>query len=145
MLGDGLALLSSVAGVAYLTCAKAVRPHISVTLFMFLVMFFGSGCIFIYLILTGVPITWSRDPHTGLLGWFTMENNHFLIMLHSTSSRKKIVCALLNAREREYSFYWLQLDEGMFIFFSLHSRILDSVWLQSRSFAISWERWVSGK
>jgi drug/metabolite transporter (DMT)-like permease len=101
MLGDGLALLSSVAGVAYLTCAKAVRPHISVTLFMFLVMFFGSVCIFIYLILTGVPITWSRDPHTGLLGWFTMENNHFLIMLHSTSSRKKIcLCVFECKRER---------------------------------------------
>jgi drug/metabolite transporter (DMT)-like permease len=84
MWGDGLALLSAVAGVAYLTCAKAVRPHISVTLFMFLVMLFGSVCILLYLIVTGVPITWSRDPHTGLFGWLTMEHDHFIIMLHST-------------------------------------------------------------
>jgi drug/metabolite transporter (DMT)-like permease len=80
--GDLLALASALAGVAYLTFAKAVRQHISVTLFIFLVMFLGSWLVLLYMLLTGVTLTISRDPNTGVFGWITMHDSHLLILLH---------------------------------------------------------------
>jgi drug/metabolite transporter (DMT)-like permease len=81
--GDALALASAVAGVAYLTLAKAVRPHLSVTVFMFLITMFGSGMVLAYLYCcSDVPVTWDRQGHTGLLGWLTLQDHHVWILLH---------------------------------------------------------------
>lgn len=82
LLGDLAAIGAAIAGVGYLTFAKAVRPHMSVTLFMFLVMFCGSLLVLLYLIVVGYDITFSNDPFTGLFGWMTPKQGHVFIVLH---------------------------------------------------------------
>lgn len=80
--GDLLALSSAVAGVGYLTCAKAVRPFMSVTVFMFLIMFCGSFLALGYLFLTHADITLDNDPHSGLWGWASMHDDHLWIVIY---------------------------------------------------------------
>jgi drug/metabolite transporter (DMT)-like permease len=69
-------------GVGYLTFAKALRPHISVTLFMFMVMVFGSVIVLCFMAASGVPFQFSRDPYDGLFGWSSLEQHRILIALH---------------------------------------------------------------
>ena len=88
--GDAMALLSAVAGVAYLTLAKTVRHYVPVTLFMFLVMWLGSFLVLAFLLLSGTLVTWDRHVHTGLWGWMTLEGDHLWILLHIA-----LVCNLL--------------------------------------------------
>mmetsp|Transcript_5256 Transcript_5256/g.10020 ORF Transcript_5256/g.10020 Transcript_5256/m.10020 type:complete len:479 (-) Transcript_5256:117-1553(-) len=80
--GDLLALSAAVAGVGYLTCAKAVRPFMSVTVFMFLIMFCGSFLVLLYLLASGTAITFDNDPHSGLFGWATQHGNHLGIVIY---------------------------------------------------------------
>jgi len=82
LLGDFMALGSAVFGVCYLTFAKTVRSHVSVTIFIFMVML--SGCILCFLSMTamGVPYTFDNDPQTGLFGWVTLVNHHVFILLY---------------------------------------------------------------
>mmetsp|Transcript_8142 Transcript_8142/g.20450 ORF Transcript_8142/g.20450 Transcript_8142/m.20450 type:complete len:592 (+) Transcript_8142:171-1946(+) len=76
--GDMMALGAAVAGVAYLTFAKAVRPHMSVTTFMFLVLFSGSFLVLLYISLTDgtESLDWSTDPYTGVFGWLDISKEH---------------------------------------------------------------------
>jgi len=76
--GDVMALGAAVAGVAYLTFAKAVRPHMSVTTFMFLVLFSGSFLVLLYISLTDgtESLDWSTDPYTGVFGWLDISKEH---------------------------------------------------------------------
>eukprot|EP00980_Cylindrotheca_fusiformis_P017345 scaffold5380_cov131-Cylindrotheca_fusiformis.AAC.22 len=71
--GDGLALLSAVAGVCYLTFAKAVRPGISVTVFVFSVMFVGQLLILLYLQLTLESLEYNLDMFDGVFGWLNVN------------------------------------------------------------------------
>ena len=82
LIGDLLAVGSAATGVLYLTFAKAVRSHMSVTVFMFLVMLSGSFLCFLYLWISGVSFTFDNHPHTGLFGWITLEGNHLFILLY---------------------------------------------------------------
>jgi len=81
LLGDALALLSALAGVFYLTFAKAVRPNLNLYLFMFLVMFCGSSlillCMLVYAFSSHHSVYYSSDFRitidcnivTGIWGW----------------------------------------------------------------------------
>lgn len=80
--GDLLALSSAVAGVGYLTCAKAVRPFMSVTVFMFSIMFCGSFLVLLYLVATRTAITFDNDPYSGLFGWANQHDNHLWIVIY---------------------------------------------------------------
>lgn len=80
--GDLLALSSAVAGVGYLTCAKAVRPYMPVTVFMFLITFCGSFLVLIYLLVTKTVITFDNDPYSGLFGWANQQDNHLWIVIY---------------------------------------------------------------
>lgn len=80
--GDLLALGAAVTGVMYLTFAKAVRPHMDVTIFMFLVMFLGSFIVLLYIMVTGIDYELSFDIKIGLFGWLTLQENHIYILLY---------------------------------------------------------------
>lgn len=82
IIGDLLALGSAATGVLYLTFAKAVRSHMSVTVFMFLVMLSGSLLCFIFLLVAGVEFSFDNDPHEGLFGWMSLHENHVFILLY---------------------------------------------------------------
>jgi drug/metabolite transporter (DMT)-like permease len=82
LFGDLIALASGICGVGYLTFAKAVRPHLSVTVFMFLMMASGSLLLLMFMIVTGVPFTFNNDPYHGLFGWMNFEENRIFILLH---------------------------------------------------------------
>eukprot|EP00934_Nitzschia_sp_Nitz4_P007334 Nitzschia sp. Nitz4//NODE_293_length_29386_cov_71.949235//23873//25258//NITZ4_additional_000039-RA//-1//CDS//3329531839//7324//frame0 len=80
--GDALALASAVAGVAYLTSAKAVRTQMSVTVFIFLVMTLGSLMVLLYIALDPAQeLSWDFDPDIGVFGGFNPERIPFLFIL----------------------------------------------------------------
>ncbi|CAB9518810.1 EamA-like transporter family [Seminavis robusta] len=82
IIGDLLALGSAALGVCYLTFAKAIRSHISVTVFMFLVVLTGSVLCFLYICCAGISFSWGNDPRNGLFGWMTLEGQHVFIILY---------------------------------------------------------------
>ena len=82
LMGDMMALGSAVFGVCYLTFAKSVRSHISVTVFMFMVMLSGCVLCLLYMTLIQVGYTLDNDPRTGLFGWLTLINHHAFIVLY---------------------------------------------------------------
>jgi drug/metabolite transporter (DMT)-like permease len=82
VLGDLLALSAGFAGLFYLTSAKAVRPHIPVTVFMFLVMVLGSILVLALIFVTDPDVTWSIDPYHGLFGWMSREHDRLYVLLY---------------------------------------------------------------
>ena len=81
--GDLLAMASAVGGVAYLTFAKTVRSDMSVTLFIFSVMFFGSFMVLAYLAVTdGKNLELSMDPYIGVFGWLDMANGRLPVLVY---------------------------------------------------------------
>lgn len=91
--GDMLAFASSGAGVGYLTFAKAVRPRLPTTVFMFLVMVCGAFLVLTYMLLVDMPVTFDNDPYTGLFGWVNLEGYHFYILMHIA-----LVCNVMGVR-----------------------------------------------
>jgi drug/metabolite transporter (DMT)-like permease len=82
-LGDILALLSAVAGVGYLSFAKAVRSQISVTLFIFGMMFCGSFMVLFFIIVDpSETIQFNMDPYDGVFGWFSLHECRFPILIY---------------------------------------------------------------
>jgi len=77
--GDGLAFLSALFGVGYLTFAKAVRPCMSVTVFMCLMMVCGSFMVLLFMVSSDVEISFSSDPYHGLFGWLAWRPDRFLV------------------------------------------------------------------
>ena len=73
LLGDLFALLSALAGVAYLVFAKAVRPTMNVYVFMFVVMSIGSLQTLIFLFAAGEPVSFDADLAHGVFGWTRFE------------------------------------------------------------------------
>eukprot|EP00978_Attheya_sp_CCMP212_P036053 scaffold160925_cov52-Attheya_sp.AAC.1 len=59
MWGDTLALCSAVAGVGYLTFAKAIRPYMNVS----------------------TPFSFSRDPYHGLFGWTAWRFDRLAVLV----------------------------------------------------------------
>lgn len=81
ILGDALALGAAFGGVGYLTFAKAIRQTMSVTLFMFMVMFTGSFLVLFYMLIANVGVSFSADPDHGLFGWTSWRPDRLLIEL----------------------------------------------------------------
>ena len=82
-LGDCLALLSAVAGVGYLTFAKAVRSQIPVTLFIFGVMFFGSFLVLFYMLVDPYEtVQFNMDKNVGVFGWLTVSDFRLPILIY---------------------------------------------------------------
>jgi drug/metabolite transporter (DMT)-like permease len=82
-LGDMMALLSAVAGVGYLTFAKAVRSQISVTLFIFGMMFCGSFMVLFFIIVDpSETVQFNMDPYDGVLGWLTLHEFRLPILIY---------------------------------------------------------------
>jgi drug/metabolite transporter (DMT)-like permease len=80
--GDVLALMSAVAGVFYLTFAKAVRSGISVSTFVFGVMFFGQFFILTFLQLTsGDTLEYNLNMYDGVFGWLNMHRLPIMIYM----------------------------------------------------------------
>lgn len=77
--GDGLAFLSAIFGVGYLTFAKAVRPSLPVTIFMCLNMIFGSFLVLIFIMCSAINISFSADPYHGLFGWMAWRPDRILV------------------------------------------------------------------
>ena len=80
LLGDLLAFGSAAAGVAYLTFAKALRPTMAVTTFMFSIMFFGSMLVWSYMVSFGYTVEYNNNPLVGLFGW--MNSQHWMILVY---------------------------------------------------------------
>ena len=80
--GDLLALASAVAGVGYLTFAKAVRPHMSVTVFIWSVMFVGSFVVLAFIhIDSSETLEWNTNPNDGVFGWLNFHRLPVLLFL----------------------------------------------------------------
>ena len=79
LLGDGLAFLSAIFGVGYLTFAKAVRPSLPVTIFMCLNMICGSFLVLLFMICSDLNISFSADPYHGLFGWMAWQPDRILV------------------------------------------------------------------
>jgi drug/metabolite transporter (DMT)-like permease len=81
--GDFLALVSATGGVFYLVFAKTVRPHVSLFLFMFLIMFLGSTMILIFMftLSTSIHITFDRNLVTGIWGWMNPQSDRLPLEL----------------------------------------------------------------
>jgi drug/metabolite transporter (DMT)-like permease len=88
--GDGLALLSAFLGVGYLTFAKAVRPHLTVLAFMFIMMFSGSFVVMAFMVIHRDPIHFTNDPYHGLFGWMNLTPTRLPVELWIV-----LVCNLL--------------------------------------------------
>lgn len=81
--GDILALLSAVAGVAYLTFAKSVRSQMSVTVFIFSVMVVGSFFVLLFIALNRAePLNWDTNPYDGVFGWMNPTNHRLEIVMY---------------------------------------------------------------
>jgi drug/metabolite transporter (DMT)-like permease len=82
MFGDLMALASAVAGVGYLTFAKAVRPHMSVTLFIWSVMFVGSFVLLAFMHFdSSETVEWNMNPYNGVFGWLNLHRLPVLMYL----------------------------------------------------------------
>lgn len=96
IVGDLLALGSGAFGVGYLTFAKAVRKDLPVTVFMFLVMFFGSFLVLVFMwIVEDGELSASRDPYFGLFGWMTIREYRLYILVHIA-----IICNVIGTMVR---------------------------------------------
>jgi drug/metabolite transporter (DMT)-like permease len=76
--GDGLALLSAFAGVRYLVLAKSVRKHVTLHVFMFLVMAIGSTLILMTMVmLLSTELSFDRHLSHGIFGWMNLDADRF--------------------------------------------------------------------
>ncbi|CAJ1941133.1 unnamed protein product [Cylindrotheca closterium] len=79
--GDALAFLSAIAGVSYLTFAKSVRSGMSVTVFVFGVMFFGQLFVLLFMQLTSSSLEYNFDMDDGVFGWLNEHRLPIMIYL----------------------------------------------------------------
>jgi drug/metabolite transporter (DMT)-like permease len=83
IIGDCLALAAAVAHVGYLTFAKAVRSHMPVSVFLFLVMFCGSFLVLFYIMIDpSLAVEFSMDPYDGLFGWFNLSEGRLPVLIY---------------------------------------------------------------
>lgn len=81
--GDLLAMTSVVAGVAYLTFANNVRSEMSVTLFIFSVMFFGSFMVLTFLAFSDRKnLELSVNPYIGVFGWLDTTKGRLPVIVY---------------------------------------------------------------
>eukprot|EP00977_Amphora_coffeiformis_P001348 scaffold283_cov186-Amphora_coffeaeformis.AAC.6 len=79
--GDALAIMSAVSCVAYLVTAKTVRPVMNLYVFMCCVMFLASVDALFLAYMSGIDVTWDRDPNKGVFGWMNPQGNRLPLEL----------------------------------------------------------------
>eukprot|EP00986_Skeletonema_menzelii_P021373 scaffold34322_cov160-Skeletonema_menzelii.AAC.3 len=82
MIGNLLALLSSIGVSVYLTAAKNLRPKIDLFLFMFLIFVQASVFQLAYIIFSGQPYEYSTDDEIGLFGWTSLRKDRLFLELY---------------------------------------------------------------
>ncbi len=82
MIGNLLALLSSIGVSVYLTAAKNLRPKVDLFLFMFLIFVQASVFQLSYIILSGQSYEFSTDDEIGIFGWLSLRKDRFLLELY---------------------------------------------------------------
>lgn len=83
IIGDFMALLSAVAGVGYLTFAKSIRAEMSVTVFIFCVMFVGSFCVLLFIHMEpNDMLEWNMNIYDGVFGWLSLDGHRIIILLY---------------------------------------------------------------
>lgn len=90
--GDLLALVSAVAGVWYLVFAKTIRPHISLHIFMFLIMAIGSTLVLFSIMVLGIEHSFDRDSEHGIFGWMNLSSDRLPLEIIMVT-----VCNILGA------------------------------------------------
>jgi len=81
ILGDTYAILSALAGVAYLVFAKTIRSSMDLYVFMFFVMFIGSLESLLFVAIVGEPISLDFDVNTGIFGWVNLQQDRLPLEL----------------------------------------------------------------
>jgi len=70
IIGDLLAIVSAIAGVGYVTFAKASRAYMSLYTFTFLTMFIGSAMVLVFQVtVLKETVTWDYDVTNGIGGF----------------------------------------------------------------------------
>jgi drug/metabolite transporter (DMT)-like permease len=75
-LGDALSLLSALGGVGYLVFAKITRPHMHLSVFMFLTMAVGCMMILVFqLLILGEEVSFGLDRQHGIWGFLNLDRD----------------------------------------------------------------------
>mmetsp|Transcript_17505 Transcript_17505/g.27448 ORF Transcript_17505/g.27448 Transcript_17505/m.27448 type:complete len:652 (+) Transcript_17505:40-1995(+) len=82
MVGNLLAILSSIGTSIYLTAAKNLRPRIDLFLFMFLIFFLASVFQLTYIIFSRQPYELSTDEDIGIFGWMSLRKDRLFLELY---------------------------------------------------------------
>lgn len=82
MIGNLLAILSSVGTSIYLTAAKNLRPRIDLFLFMFLIFALASVFLLAYIIVSGQSYEFSADEDIGIFGWISLRKDRLFLELY---------------------------------------------------------------
>lgn len=82
LIGDGLAILSAVAGVSYMLTSKYCRSSIqNIYVFMLGIMIIASLTSIVYAYMGGLMLSWDRDDHHGVLGWTQLRKDRLPLEL----------------------------------------------------------------
>jgi drug/metabolite transporter (DMT)-like permease len=91
LIGDLLAILSSLGGVGYLVFAKSTRAHMTLFIFMFLTMFVGCLMILCFQIFVmGEHVTFGMERETGVWSFLNLQQDRLPLELTMV-----VVCNLL--------------------------------------------------
>ena len=82
MIGNLLAVFSSIGTSIYLTAAKNLRPRIDLFLFMFLIFVLASVFQLAYIIFSGQSYELSTDDEVGIFGWMSLRTDRFFLELY---------------------------------------------------------------
>ncbi|KAL7446174.1 hypothetical protein ACHAXM_010040 [Skeletonema potamos] len=82
MIGNLLAVFSSVAMSIYLMAAKNLRPRIDLFLFMFLIFALASVFQLAYIIFSGQSYELSTDDEIGVFGWLSLRKDRLFLELY---------------------------------------------------------------
>ena len=82
MIGNLLAVFSSIAASIYLTAAKNLRSRIDLFSFMFLIFALASVFQLAYIIFSGQSYELSTDDEIGVWGWISLRKDRFLLELY---------------------------------------------------------------
>jgi len=82
MIGNLLAILSSIGTSIYLTAAKNLRPRIDLFLFMFLIFALASVFLLAYIIVSGQSYEISTEEDIGIFGWINLRKDRLFLELY---------------------------------------------------------------
>ncbi|DBA03878.1 TPA: hypothetical protein N0F65_004568 [Lagenidium giganteum] len=81
-LGDLVALAGALGGASYFINAKKLRPLMEMPVFMACLTFTSEWMLLGTLLVSGVEVTLSMDPHHGLFGWMNPTSDRLLVQLY---------------------------------------------------------------